>query len=217
MFLRTLLWLSVLGYTGAQGCIIQNCADCSLTVDTCLTCLPGFFGSACDNIDECAASESPCQNQGTCTDQVNGYTCECVAGFIGDDCETDCGNLDIVAGSGELMSIDHPGNYPNNADCTWTITAPEGMAIRFVMETFNLQNSSRGVCRDYFELAEPSGYSSTKLCQDAGQDYNYLTVGNVATVTFHSNPTVTAAGFSLHYEVAEAGHTGPKEVSQDGL
>jgi len=197
MFLRTLLWLSVLGYTGAGK----------------------------QDIDECAAS--PCQNKGTCTDQVNGYTCECVAGFIGDDCETahlpteepslDCGNLDIVAGSGDLMSIDHPGNYPNNADCTWTITAPEGMAIRFVMETFNLQNSSRGVCRDYFELAEPSGYSSTKLCQDAGQDYNYLTVGNVATVTFHSNPTVTAAGFSLHYEVAEAGHTGPKEVSQDGL
>ena len=38
------------------------------------------------DIDECAAS--PCQNQGTCTDQVNDYTCECVAGFIGDDCET---------------------------------------------------------------------------------------------------------------------------------
>ena len=38
------------------------------------------------DIDECATS--PCQNGGSCTDQVNGYTCNCIAGYDGTDCET---------------------------------------------------------------------------------------------------------------------------------
>ena len=38
------------------------------------------------DIDECASS--PCQNGGSCTDEVNGYTCNCIAGYDGTDCET---------------------------------------------------------------------------------------------------------------------------------
>ena len=37
------------------------------------------------DIDECATS--PCQNGGSCTDQVNGYTCDCVDGYDGPNCE----------------------------------------------------------------------------------------------------------------------------------
>ena len=38
------------------------------------------------DIDECPSD--PCQNGGTCTDQVNAYTCNCVTGYVGTDCET---------------------------------------------------------------------------------------------------------------------------------
>lgn len=38
------------------------------------------------DIDDCAGG--PCDNGGTCTDGVNGYTCACVTGFTGPDCET---------------------------------------------------------------------------------------------------------------------------------
>ena len=43
------------------------------------------------DVDECASS--PCQNGGTCVDVVNAYTCNCVPGYTGDNCDT--GNLRI--------------------------------------------------------------------------------------------------------------------------
>ena len=36
------------------------------------------------DIDDCA--RQPCQNGGTCTDAVNNYTCNCVAGYSGKNC-----------------------------------------------------------------------------------------------------------------------------------
>ena len=41
------------------------------------------------DIDECVSS--PCQNGGSCEDQVNRYECHCPAGYIGDHCQT--GNI----------------------------------------------------------------------------------------------------------------------------
>ena len=37
-------------------------------------------------IDECASS--PCLNGGACIDGINGYTCNCIPGYAGNDCET---------------------------------------------------------------------------------------------------------------------------------
>ena len=38
------------------------------------------------DIDDCA--NQPCRNNGTCTDQVNGFNCSCAPGFYGAQCET---------------------------------------------------------------------------------------------------------------------------------
>ena len=38
------------------------------------------------DIHECASN--PCQNGGTCADDVNRYDCTCEAGYTGADCET---------------------------------------------------------------------------------------------------------------------------------
>ena len=43
-------------------------------------------GNNCDvNADDC--NPNPCQNGGTCTDDVGGYICTCQPGFTGTDCE----------------------------------------------------------------------------------------------------------------------------------
>ena len=38
------------------------------------------------DINDCA--DNPCLNSGTCSDGVNSYTCSCITGFTGKDCET---------------------------------------------------------------------------------------------------------------------------------
>ena len=38
------------------------------------------------DINEC--DSGPCLNGATCADFVNFYTCDCVAGYTGTDCET---------------------------------------------------------------------------------------------------------------------------------
>ena len=37
------------------------------------------------DVDECASH--PCQNGATCIDEINDYSCDCAAGFTGEDCE----------------------------------------------------------------------------------------------------------------------------------
>ena len=36
------------------------------------------------DINDCA--DSPCQNNGTCTDLVNDYNCSCIPGYTGQNC-----------------------------------------------------------------------------------------------------------------------------------
>ena len=40
----------------------------------------------CLDIDECGSS--PCDNGGTCTDQIDSYICSCAPGYTGTHCET---------------------------------------------------------------------------------------------------------------------------------
>ena len=40
------------------------------------------------DVDDCNGTDgtNPCQNNGTCIDGINSYSCNCTAGFIGPNC-----------------------------------------------------------------------------------------------------------------------------------
>ena len=40
--------------------------------------------------------------------------------------------------SGELQSPNHPKDYPNNEECIWFITVPEGAQVSLKFETFEV-------------------------------------------------------------------------------
>ncbi|CAF3641598.1 unnamed protein product [Rotaria sordida] len=69
-----------------NNCSIENsiCEDHLDGYYTC-KCHQGFTGQYCEtNIDECASS--PCINNSTCIDLINGYMCNCTNGYINSHC-----------------------------------------------------------------------------------------------------------------------------------
>uniref|UniRef100_A0A8C2XCD3 Sushi, nidogen and EGF like domains 1 n=1 Tax=Cyclopterus lumpus TaxID=8103 RepID=A0A8C2XCD3_CYCLU len=75
---------------------LRPCLNGGQCIDDCITgnpsftcsCLAGFTGRRCQiDVDECASH--PCQNGGTCEDQINSFLCRCPPGYTGIQCETD--------------------------------------------------------------------------------------------------------------------------------
>ena len=46
------------------------------------------------DIDDC--NQNPCENGGTCTDGVNDYTCDCIEGWQGVNCEIPGNNKFLI-------------------------------------------------------------------------------------------------------------------------
>ncbi|XP_056132458.1 LOW QUALITY PROTEIN: sushi, nidogen and EGF-like domain-containing protein 1 [Lampris incognitus] len=75
---------------------LRPCLNGGQCIDDCITgnpsftcsCLAGFTGRKCQiDVNECASN--PCQNGGTCKDQINSFICQCPPGYTGALCETD--------------------------------------------------------------------------------------------------------------------------------
>ena len=71
------------------------------------------------DIDECASN--PCQNGGTCADDVNRYDCTCEAGYTGTYCETGMAgnierNLHVYK---KYFESNWEGDYKSLIKCHW--------------------------------------------------------------------------------------------------
>ncbi|XP_078494029.1 cubilin [Ciona intestinalis] len=116
-----------------------------------------------------------------------------------------CGyNAVATSTSQPITSLNYPNNYPNNANCTWTITANDGMGIKFNLHTFETErNFDYLTVRDCFlfklnissdgrQLARLSGSHSDRM-------YRPISSENSVTIRFTSDRSVTRSGFNLTF------------------
>lgn len=136
-------------------CNFGTCVDGALPGAFTCECNEGFTGNFCDvNIDDCTPTS--CANGGICTDDVNGFSCDCAGtGFNGPTCEIPDR---ILAESGEACSVD--------ADC---VTPP---CVDTFLDTdrdgFALETAAANVQR--FCTAAPSGRTARRPVNSSSID-----------------------------------------------
>ncbi|XP_029938701.1 sushi, nidogen and EGF-like domain-containing protein 1 isoform X2 [Salarias fasciatus] len=180
---------------------LRPCMNGGQCIDDCITgnpsftcsCLAGFTGRRCQiDVDECASH--PCQNGGTCKDQINSFTCQCPHGYTGILCETDVdecrdhpclNNASCVHSAGGFSCVCEPGytgvlcetdvneceSQPclNGGECidqvnNFTCACPDGFTGA-LCETEECLCQNGGVCVDLNGTCEcPSGYTGL-YCQ----------------------------------------------------
>jgi len=81
----------------------------------------------------------------------------------------DCGRH-LTESTGNFSSPGYPNNYPNNAYCTWTITAPPGHVIFLSFTNFELHRDGKyKYCsRDFIEVY----YDSSAIASSMIGRYN---------------------------------------------
>ncbi|XP_078494130.1 scavenger receptor cysteine-rich domain-containing protein DMBT1-like [Ciona intestinalis] len=104
-----------------------------------------------------------------------------------------CGfNAVATSTSQPITSPNYPRNYPNNADCTWTITASDGMRVQLNLIRFSTERSYDylTISSDGTQLARISGTYSNRI---------YTSIGNTLTLRFTSDRSVTRSGFNATF------------------
>ena len=122
-----------------------------------LNCFRYVTASHCEvNIDDCFSQ--PCQNDGTCTDYVNYYTCTCDAGLTGVACEIDVDECLSSPCAEDSSCEDYTNGY--RCLCAAGFTGPH--CFSGVDECMSTPCSNGGTCVDVvsgFHCLCPSGFT----------------------------------------------------------
>ena len=74
-------------------CTINSTCEPQLDGSVNCVCPTGYNGTSCSNyIGQCISN--PCANNGTCMDNVNGYSCVCADGFTSTNCTINIDDCD---------------------------------------------------------------------------------------------------------------------------
>ncbi|XP_009977703.1 PREDICTED: membrane frizzled-related protein [Tauraco erythrolophus] len=120
-----------------------------------------------------------------------------------------CGGM-LHGSEGSFSSPNFPGPYPPNALCIWHIKVGPGLAIQLKMETFSVEGTASCLF-DRVELYEEQGARgrspgvsnvtpccAPRFCGNVAPP-TFNTNSNHLRVTFISDSSVGAPGFSAHY------------------
>ncbi|RZF39688.1 hypothetical protein LSTR_LSTR013176 [Laodelphax striatellus] len=220
---------------GADGCVFtgmavydactpnpcNNGGSCQPTFANRFQCLCPlqFVGTTCETErDPC--NPNPCRNGGTCLANKNYvpksrfefgtdnyHTCNCLAGFTGNNCQSEmqeCGMGPTAVDSGEIrypISASH--TYEGNLHCEWTLYARNDTQVLNISFTkFDLEEST--LCKsDYIQIYDgiaPYGQvvGRNRFCGKTAPA-PFQSVHNRVTITFHSDKSVSGDGFAFNY------------------
>ncbi|XP_078602595.1 uncharacterized protein LOC144876793 isoform X2 [Branchiostoma floridae x Branchiostoma japonicum] len=139
---------------------------------------------------------------------------------------TDCGQQALGGDSGYVFSPNHPGLYPRNKNCIWTITVDIDKRVVLTFDSFDVEYHDH-CANDYVLLegkdgdtinensdGEVSGIypgvdlwkrtpDGGKLCGTKPDNFtvmrNYTSRTNIMTVTFKSDEWVSGTGFNASF------------------
>ncbi|KAJ8376962.1 hypothetical protein SKAU_G00075420 [Synaphobranchus kaupii] len=110
---------------------------------------------------------------------------------------------------GYIMSPNYPSNYPQNIDCMWVLTVPNGEAVQLDFEDEFYIEQSTGCPYDYLELHDGSSYDNDVIARLCGNQRpsTQRSTGPVMMVRFRTDTSVTHKGFKAKFSIAACGGT----------
>uniref|UniRef100_A0A8B9P6B4 CUB domain containing protein 2 n=1 Tax=Apteryx owenii TaxID=8824 RepID=A0A8B9P6B4_APTOW len=114
-----------------------------------------------------------------------------------------CGG-ELTALSGEITSPDYPDNYPNNAECRWSIRAAAGAGVTLVFADFQVENDEE--CSfDYVALFDGPTAAAARLGRYCGSRSppRAVSSGRELLVVFKSDFNIGGRGFKAYFYSGE--------------
>ncbi|PAA49385.1 hypothetical protein BOX15_Mlig029509g1 [Macrostomum lignano] len=117
-----------------------------------------------------------------------------------------CGQSQLTGPTGEFVSHTDYGNseYPNNFECTWTITTADDKALEINFEAFDLEADSS--CRyDYLDVYDGPDSSSKRLGRYCGSSLPQAlkSTTNKLYFRFKTDHSITGRGFKISWKTVE--------------
>ncbi|XP_070708966.1 cubilin [Pempheris klunzingeri] len=110
---------------------------------------------------------------------------------------------------GYITSPNYPQNYPQNIDCIWVITVPNGEAVQIDFEDEFYIEPTGSCMYDFLELRDGSTSNAgliSRLCGNTQPSTQHSTSSSML-LRFRTDTSVTHKGFKAKYSIATCGGT----------
>lgn len=109
--------------------------------------------------------------------------------------------MELEGVSGQFASPNYPGDYPNDAFCTYSITVPEGYRVALRLDVVDLEGPYGGACAwDAIQVDQGDGVQvPLEICGNDVPDGEIISLSNSMVVTFTSDSIISSTGFAATY------------------
>ncbi|CAG2243611.1 CUBN [Mytilus edulis] len=115
-----------------------------------------------------------------------------------------CGGI-FSSSVGSFSSPNYPGNYPNNARCSFSIHVSNGYAIRLHVQYLKTES-----CCDHLKVYDGTSESARQIAslEAAVSDKVVYSTGSYMFISFTSDNSLVYKGFTATYSIVEANTCG---------